>query len=181
MSVLATPTATYTACVPTASFGSLTATGAGTYGYGGDGLVSTQFSLPVSGTVQSISVYLGNVAQGGSIQAGIYADSGAFMPTGLLTQTGLVPVPGAIGWTTMTLNPPMTLTAGNYWIALNSSVNDGASNLIFRYQTNAYDAYTWSTYTGTFLPNPFSAGGAGSNDTPVTGGHRYAVIANYCP
>jgi hypothetical protein len=113
-------------------------------------------TLPVYGTVTSMSVYLKTHSGSNQVSMAIYSNSGG-VPGTLLAQTSSVVA--TVGWNTLSISPgSVSLSAGTYWLAVQLSGTDkiaydgggtGANN---RYRT-----YTYGSFPSTF--GTASAGG----------------------
>lgn len=105
-------------------------------------ILATPMTLPVAGTIQSVSLYLG-ASKDGDLYMGIYDDDGTGgMPGTLLGTTGQI-LSAALAvnsWNTKNITSPPSLQPGNYWLL----VTTNNSGMAF-------------TYTGDGADSPYSA------------------------
>ena len=105
-------------------------------------------TLATSGTLASLSAYVGVAAAGSHVRIGLYADSGG-TPGALLAQSADAVAIG--GWNTLPILSGPLLPAGSYWIL--AQTDNQAT--VFRYATGlpAPNAVGWSA----FAYGPFPA------------------------
>jgi hypothetical protein len=104
----------------------------------------SMFTCPAAAKIVSLGVYYG-VA--GNVTAGIYADLPG-TPGALLGQTASTY--GTAGWHDINLAVPVTVAAGNYWLAITPQTASGICS-----KNGSSTKYTMTgSYTTTF-PNPF--------------------------
>jgi len=86
----------------------------------GNWLIAQQATLSQAATLESLSVYVSQV--GGQLLLGVYDASGPGGGPGklLAAVNGFTPV---VGWNTVNVVTPVTLAAGNYWLAFLPSSN----------------------------------------------------------
>jgi hypothetical protein len=105
--------------------------------------------LTVTGTLDSLSVYIGATQPGAMIRLAIYRTNGAGNPSTLVAETA--EATAVVGWNTLALPPGNVLTAGTYWIVAQTNNlatvyryvdNQASSNFVgWRPQSFAYAAF----------------------------------------
>ena len=105
-----------------------------------------RYSLPVTGTVSQLSIYLEPVGVAGlqSLQGVLYADS-AGVPGALLASSAVRRFSSseAAGWYALSFATPIELSAGSYWIG----VLTGETGKVAGYATTAWPARACTTAT----------------------------------
>ena len=132
----------------------------------GNLLAAQSATLTTAATVESLSFYV--TAASGSLILGIYDATGPNGGPGALKASTKSFTPGT-GWNTATVVTPVSLTAGNYWLAYLPS-----SNALSFVKTNASGNCAYYGYNFGSLPSKFSA--SPISCTPTTWSF-YATLA----
>jgi hypothetical protein len=114
----------------------------------GSWMIAQPAALGQSGTIQSISFFVATAA--GKLRLGIYDASGANGDPGVKKAETAELTPGA-GWVTANVITPVTLPAGNYWLAFLAS-----SDLM--HQRKGPGPAVWYPFTYGTMPGTFGAG-----------------------
>ncbi len=110
-------------------------------------LVAQQATLSQSATVQSISFYV--VKASGNLELGIYDATGPAGGPGALKATTISLTP-VTGWNTANVTTPVTLPAGNYWLAYLPSSNSLQFAADYTTGTYVYVANTYGPLPATY-------------------------------
>ena len=132
----------------------------------GNLLAAQSATLTQAATVESLSFYV--TAASGSLILGIYDATGPNGGPGALKASTKSFTPGT-GWNTATVVTPVSLTAGNYWLAYLPS-----SNALSFVKTNASGNCAYYGYNFGSLPSKFST--SPTSCTPTTWSF-YATLA----
>jgi glucose/arabinose dehydrogenase/PKD repeat protein/chitodextrinase len=137
----------------TSNFGETTVLG-GTDSGNGNLLLVQSATLPQPGSLQSLSFYVRTAS--GQLRLGIYDATGASGgPGALLAQTNAFAP--ATGWNTANVIAPVSLPAGNYWLAYFPSSNS------LTFAEGGGGAYRYANVTFGTMPATFPAiGGSGT-------------------
>src|SRR5271170_2627774 len=129
-------------------------------GDGGNGslLLAQSATLTKAATVESLSFYVSTAS--GSLILGIYDATGPKGGPGALKASTKSFTPGT-GWNTATVVTPVSLTAGNYWLAYLPS-----SNALSFVKTNASGNCAYYGYKFGSMPSKYSTSPASC--TPAT-------------
>jgi len=117
--------------------------------YNANILAAENVTLAQAATVQSLSIYVASA--GGRLILGIYDATGPNGGPGTLKASTARFTPGT-GWNTVKVVAPVSLTAGNYWLAWLPSSN----NLVFEGTRSSNNCAYYSQQFGS-LPNRFSS------------------------
>ncbi len=166
--------ATYTSgSPPSATFGTTTV-GASYDAFAADRKRVNAYSLPVTGSVSKLSVYLYPWGPSGQqeIEGVVYADAGG-APGALLGATGQLAFSStqAAGWYDLKFSSALSLPAGKYWIGVITGASSDVAG--FRYVSVSgsrdYDA------------NSYSAGPSDPFGSFSTDGEQMSLYATYGP
>jgi prepilin-type N-terminal cleavage/methylation domain-containing protein len=116
----------------------------------------SNYAMPTAGTVTHLAVYFDAMtatAPNNQAQVAIYSTSGAAPNTLLRSSSSFVPV---VGWNIVPLSSSVAVTAGNYFLMLNTNIAAGQD--AFRVDTGVAQQYAFKSASafGTWL-NPFGA------------------------
>jgi hypothetical protein len=129
-------------------------------------LIAQPVVLPAGGgTIQSLSFYVTTAA--GQLYLGIYDATGPSGKPGALKATTAVFTP-IVGWNTVPVTVPVSLSAGTYWLAYTPS----SSTLAFRKQTASPNPNVNYGRTFAALPATFST-------TPSTSTTHFSFYATF--
>jgi hypothetical protein len=166
------PLAVYATYIPPANnFGRTTVATTPSAGLGSNFKRGSKFTLGQTGTLSSLNAYLdGNGGASGSqqLRMGLYRDSSG-VPGAKVVESSVISVASgqSPGWVTFA-TPPVSLTAGSYWIVIQSGDTGGIAR---DYGDGTSD---WFGNTDTFSDGASDPFGTGS-----TGTVTLSVFANY--
>jgi hypothetical protein len=148
----ATPTATASPTPAAIIFGLTASTGANDDSDSGyaNGSPAT---LSVSGTLTSLSVYVGATSGAGHIRIALYTNGASGLPGSVLAQTASATA--ALGWNTLAVPAGTTLQPGTYWIL--AQTDDPATVYRITSGLPASDEVGWAPLT--YGPFPPTLGG----------------------
>jgi hypothetical protein len=140
---------------------------AGTGVHGGNYLVVQRFQAEQTG---SMTIFKIKCATGGNVKVAIYDDSSG--QPGNLRAAVDTSTPVIVGWNSINISSPPTITAGNYyWLAVNSD-----ANIVLRPQTTGSGTYGYKAATYSTFSFPASAGSdftSGSGYTTLLAGFSF--------
>jgi Hypothetical glycosyl hydrolase family 15 len=153
--------------VPTRTFGRTTVATTPSGGLTANWKRGSKFTLGAAGTLVNFSAYLdgnGGASGGQSLRMALYQDDNG-VPGALVTASSPVDITAgqAAGWVTFGA-PPVSLTAGTYWIVIESGSNAGVAR---DYGDGAANWYADGDSFTAGPSNPFGAGVAGSGTLSV--------------
>jgi hypothetical protein len=120
------------------------------------------FTATASGTLGTLTVYVGAGNASSQLIVGIYAD--ASNKPGTLLAQGSIASPKSSTWTTVTV-PSVSIASGvRYWIAILGT----GGTLTFRDNTQSCSSYTSSSSSLTVLPGTWSTGATWSPSCPLS-------------
>lgn len=152
------PTVTPTVA-PTTNFGVTNSAGTNDYG-DANYMNGSPYVLNVTGTLASLSVYVGATPAGAHLRLGLYADASGG-PGTLVAQTG--EAIAVAGWDTLPVTGAPAVTPGTYWIIAQTD-NNGT---VWRYQNGTgTDVVAWHQFAyGAFPASAPTGWGTWANKT----------------
>jgi hypothetical protein len=163
--IVATPTETFTPCVPSATFGKVSI-GSFISSVAAAYPETSRYTLPSPGTVVSLSIYVGAVT--GQLQLGVYSDTGTKPGTLLAVTAPFTPL--ASQWTTVPISP-LALAAGNYYLAWQKETAGTEIHFDAGVDGDAYFAFSGNAFGS--MPASYPTG--------TTDNMQWSIYANYCP
>lgn len=154
-----TSTATYSTCAAAG----LTTTAPATGGNGST-FFAVRVNIPVGSVVSKLQMFIKSYSSG-SIQLGLYSDNAGYPGTRLAMTNSISSI--TTGLASWDVTSPISVTAGNYWVAYNCS---GYAE--FASDNSTTQKFTFITY-GYSMPDTFPSGG------PVYDG-VFSLSAVYC-